>query len=96
MAAPSALEDFAPHVGKTFHFAPSGHALVLSRIDAGRPPPAGMRQPFVLVFSGPPGPGHMPEGLKEARIEDGEPFDLYVSPIQTLSADRQDYQASFN
>ena len=96
MAAPSQVEDFEPHVGKTFHFTASGHALTLQRVDSDRAAPAGMRKPFILVFTGPPGPGYMREGLLECLIEDGQPFQIYVSPVQTFAADHQEYQAVFN
>lgn len=93
---PSQVEDFQPHVGKTFHFPASGAALTLSRIDAGEAAEEGLRRPFTLVFAGPPGPDYLREGYLECRIEDGAPFHIYVSPVRTLVRDRQDYQAVFN
>ncbi|HWA63235.1 MAG TPA: hypothetical protein VG939_17800 [Caulobacteraceae bacterium] len=91
---PSELQDFEPLVGRTFHF-DTGHELALTRIETGRQSP-GFRQPFTLVFSGPPGPGYMREGTRTCRLDDGEPFALYVAPVQTHDPARQDYQAAFN
>jgi hypothetical protein len=50
----------------------------------------------MLVFSGPPGDGYLPEGLHGCRLDTGETFEFYIQPIHTPAADRQDYQVIFN
>jgi hypothetical protein len=89
-------EDFAPHVGKTFRPAGRHHVLILASID--RPKFARMeglpRQPFTLIFTGPPG-DILPEGTYTLVVEDGPEFSLHIAPIHTVARDRQDYQGVF-
>jgi hypothetical protein len=59
-------------------------------------PHPGRAAPFMLVFSGPPGDGYLPEGLHGCRLDTGETFEFYIQPIHTPAADRQDYQVIFN
>ena len=89
-------EDFLPHVDKGFAVKNGRHALVLTSVEVGRAPPRGeFRQPFLLIFRGPPG-DVLPEGMYTFDVEGGPSFELYVMPIHTAARDRQDYQASFN
>lgn len=90
-------EDFAPHVDKQFRFSGWHGSLRLARIDIpARPAPAGaVRAPFTLIFEGVRGDA-LPQGMRTATAEDGSSFELYIMPIRTPSADRQDYQAVFN
>jgi Domain of unknown function (DUF6916) len=53
------------------------------------------RQPFTLILAGPPG-DVLREGFHTLEIDGGSAFDLYVIPVQTFAADRQDYQVVFN
>ena len=73
--------------------------MPLARIDtpriAGHAAQRMSRQPFILIFCGPPG-DVLTEGLCTLSVEDGRRFELYLIPIQTPGADRQDYQAVFN
>jgi len=92
-------EHFIPYQNGVFRVEGGRHALTLARIDT---PPTGdrqaqpmLRQPFILIFCAPPG-DVLAEGLYTLTVEDGRPFELYLIPIQTPSADRQDYQAVFN
>ena len=92
-------ESFDAHVGKIFGVANSHHALTLARIET-RPIEAweqkmGLRAPFNLIFSGPPG-DVLAEGMRTLALEDGTSFELYVIPVHTPVRDRQDYQSSFN
>jgi hypothetical protein len=92
-------EHFVPHLNGVFRVAGGRHALTLARIDtpriAGQEAQPVSRQPFILIFCGPPG-DVLAEGLYTLLVEDGRRFELYLIPIQTPSADRQDYQAVFN
>ena len=90
------IDDFMPFVGQTVTFEDGAQALTLRTCEptAGAPPNA-ERESFILIFTGPPGPGYMREGMKQARAGDAT-WDIYVSPIQTHAPDRQDYQAIFN
>jgi hypothetical protein len=92
-------ETFLPHVDKAFRVKGGRHVLTLIRVDvprldaqeAARVP----RQPFTLIFRGPPG-DVLREGLHSLEIEGGPTIELYVIPVQTFARDRQDYQAAFN
>jgi hypothetical protein len=92
-------ETFLPHVDKAFRVKGGRHVLTLIRVDvprldaqeAARVP----RQPFTLIFRGPPG-DVLREGLHSLEIEGGPTVELYVIPVQTFARDRQDYQAAFN
>jgi hypothetical protein len=90
---------FDPHVTKVFHVKGGHHALTLTRIEARQlehwETGMRMREPFNLIFRGPPG-DLLKEGLYTLEVEDGPSFDLYVMPIYTPFPTRQDYQASFN
>jgi hypothetical protein len=92
-------DDFLPHVNKVFRVRAGHHALTLKRVDARRRDEPertfGPRDPFNLIFRGPPG-DLLREGLYLLDVEDGPSFELYVIPIQTAARDRQDYQAPFN
>jgi hypothetical protein len=90
---------FHPHVDKIFRVRGGRHALTLSCVEVSRPGgaalPAPLRQPFNLIFSGPPG-DVLREGLYTLEVENGPHFELYVMPVHTPARDRQDYQAMFN
>lgn len=83
-------EDFVPHVNKQFRFAGWHGALVLARILS-----TGSPRPFTLLFQGPAG-DILPEGLYTTTVDDTQRFELYIMPIHTPEAGRQDYQAVFN
>lgn len=94
------LEDFKPHLEKTFKVRDGRHALALVEItehpvtEADKPKVN--RLPFTLVFRGPPG-DLLPTGMFTFDVEGGEAsYELYVMPIHTPFPGRQDYQASFN
>ncbi|MGO4843140.1 hypothetical protein AB4144_63795, partial [Rhizobiaceae sp. 2RAB30] len=53
------------------------------------------RQPFNLIFGGPPGEV-LREGTYTLKADDGSSFDLYLMPVHTVENDRQNYQAAFN
>ena len=92
-------EQFLPHVNKKFHIRGGRHAFTLDRVEGpavGAPaPPGGMRQPFILIFSGPP-KDVLREGFYTVDVDDGPHFELYIIPIHTPARDRQNYQAAFN
>jgi hypothetical protein len=94
MAETLTPEDFLPHVEKVFRVKGGRHALTLTHVEvssaAGAP-----RQPFNLIFSGPPG-DVLPEGVHVMEVADGPQFELYVMPIHTADRGRQDYQSAFN
>lgn len=99
MTEPLTAEHFLPHVNKTFRVRGGRQVVTLSRVEVSRPGgaafPAPLRQPFNLIFSGPPG-NVLREGLYTLEVENGLRFELYVMPVHTPSPDRQDYQAPFN
>jgi hypothetical protein len=93
-------DDFVSHVQKVFRVRGTAHAFVLTRIDQRQMEPweveqEGLRQPFNLIFRGPPG-NVLEEGLYVLDVADGPSFELYVMPIHTPMRDQQNYQASFN
>jgi len=92
-------EHFLGHVNKTFRVRGAEHAFTLTRVEQRRmedwETSQGLRQPFNLIFRGPPG-NVLREGLYMLEVEGGPAFELYVIPIQTAARDRQDYQAAFN
>jgi hypothetical protein len=87
-------EQFLPHVEKVFLVKSRRHALTLAQVEvsAGK---SGPRQPFNLIFSGPPG-DVLPEGIYTLEIAGGPQFELYVMPIHTPMPGRQNYQSAFN
>jgi hypothetical protein len=91
-------DTFAPHLGASFRVEGGHHVLSLSEVErlANQPGHANPAyQPFVLVFSGPPG-DVLVEGLHTIAHEDGSAYALYLIPIHTPTPGRQDYQAVFN
>jgi hypothetical protein len=91
-------DHFVPHVNKTFRIRDGRHAFTLSRVDGPASAASlarGIRPPFNLVFSGPPG-DVLQEGLYTVDVENGPHFQLYIIPIHTPARDRQEYQAAFN
>jgi hypothetical protein len=93
------LEHFQPHLNKTVQVDGWHHTLTIARIDTRKleewEREVIPRQPFIVIFSGPPG-DVLPEGMRELHIEGGPSCTLYVMPILTPQRDRQDYQAVFN
>ena len=71
------------------------HALELTRVErlAGAGLPG--RQPFTLIFRGPPGTV-LPEGHHRFELAGGQFTTFHIMPIHTPVRDRQDYQAVFN
>jgi hypothetical protein len=99
MSGPLAPEDFLPHLRREFRVGDWPLRLTLDRVDVlpltaqqARLVP---RQPFTLIFSGPPG-NVLAEGLHQLATEDGAAFEIYLMPVHTPSRERQDYQAVFN
>jgi hypothetical protein len=92
-------EHFLPHVNKIVRVDGWHHTLTLTRVDIRKleewEQEVVQRQPFMVLFRGPPG-DVLPEGTHELRIEDGPSFNLYVIPVFTPQRDRQTYQAVFN
>jgi hypothetical protein len=99
MAELLTAEDFHPHVDKAFRVRGGRHSLTLAEVQARALSEAErqavLRQPFSLVFRGPPN-NVLPEGFYTFEVDDGPSFELYVMPIHTPAQDRQDYQAAFN
>lgn len=92
-------EDFLPHVDRIFRVKGSAHALTLVRVEQRRREEweleLGERDPFNLIFRGPPG-DVLSEGLYTLEVEEGPSFELYVIPTHTPARDRQNYQSAFN
>jgi hypothetical protein len=92
-------DTFAPHLGTSFHVEGGRHVLSLGEIErlGGQPGHAAPTfQPFVLLFSGPPG-DVLAEGMHKITREDGTAaYELYLIPVHTPAPGRQDYQAIFN
>lgn len=99
MADELTAAHFQPHLDKIFGVQGGRHALVLTTVHTWPHlqayADAGMRQPFTLVFKGPPG-DVLAEGLYILQVESGPAFELYIMPIHTTERSRQDYQAAFN
>jgi hypothetical protein len=99
MAEQLTPKHFLPHVGKAFCVKGGRHALTLAKVDARRleewEAEVAPRQPFNLIFRGPPG-DILAEGLYMIEVEGGPSFQLYVMPIHTPEPGRQDYQVPFN
>ena len=88
-------EHFIPYLNRVFRVDGGHHALTLTQVDAPRQAPSAPRQPFTLIFCGPPG-DVVTEGMHTLAVEEDRSFALYLIPVQTPSAERQDYQAVFN
>jgi len=88
-------EMFLPHVDKTFRVKGGRHVLKLYRVDVPQNTDGFPRQPFNLIFSGPPG-DVLREGMYTLEVDGGPSFDLYVMPVHTPALGQQDYQAAFN
>jgi hypothetical protein len=91
-------DSFAPHVGASFQVEGGRHVLSLSEVELLPREPGHGRpdfQPFVLIFSGPPG-DVLAEGMRTMTVQDGTAYDLYLIPIHTPEPGRQNYQALFN
>jgi hypothetical protein len=90
---------FRPHLDKVFRVRGGHHALTLTKVDARQVADwereVVPREPFNLIFRGPPG-DVLPEGFHAMEVEDGPSFEFYLMPIHTPARDRQDYQAVFN
>jgi hypothetical protein len=99
MDEPLTPEHFLPHVEKTFQVKGGRHALKLMQVDVHkideREAKWRQRQPFNLIFTGPPG-DVLREGMYVLEVEGGPQFELYVMPIHTPERGRQDYQSMFN
>jgi hypothetical protein len=99
MTEPITPEHFRPHVAKVFRVRGGRHGLTLTEVEEPVLSEAQRklvpRQPFTLIFAGPPG-DVLPEGPYAFEVEGGPAFEFYVMPIHTLARDRQDYQAAFN
>src|SRR5262245_22263998 len=90
-------EHFLPHVQKVFRVKDGRHALTLVAVERGKPEDAegAPREPFNLIFRGPPG-DVLHAGVYVLDVEEGPSFELYVNPVHTPFPGRQDYQAAFN
>jgi hypothetical protein len=91
-------DTFAPHVGTSFRIEGGHHVLSLNKVERLEKQPGHADlafQPFVLIFSGPPG-DVLAEGMHRIAGEGEATFDLYLIPIHTPERERQDYQAVFN
>lgn len=94
------MEAFTPHLNKVFKVREGRHAFELVKVEehvvADSDRDLVKRTPFTLIFRGPPG-DILPAGLWTFDVEGEEAaYELYLMPVQTHWADRQDYQAAFN
>jgi hypothetical protein len=87
-------DHFMPHVEKVFRVKGGRHALTLAHVEVSGAK-GWERQPFNLIFSGPPG-DVLPAGMYVLEVVDGPQFELYIMPIHTPEKGRQDYQSAFN
>lgn len=88
---------FEPLVGKVVRFKGTRFAMPLAHlIKSEKFIAIAKRDPFMLIFRAPREREHMPEGIYECEFEDGPTYSIYVSPIQTIEPEWQDYQAIFN
>lgn len=85
---------FAERRGGAFRVEGWAHSLLLRDIQASSGD-SSFRAPFNLIFEG---PRHdvLPEGLRRLIADNDAAYDLYLIPIRTIEADRQNYQAAFN
>ncbi|MDP3899289.1 MAG: hypothetical protein Q8Q62_21650 [Mesorhizobium sp.] len=92
-------DHFTPHIGKSFRTPGWQHPLVLESVDVMAIPGSrsqdGFRQPFTLIFRGPPAEV-LAEGFHEMESDGAGTFALYLIPVHTVPRDRQNYQAVFN
>jgi hypothetical protein len=88
-------DHFRPHIDKFFRVQGGGHAFTLAEVQTTASVEGVSRQPFNLIFRGPPG-DVLAEGIYTLEVDGGPSFELYVMPIHTPTRDRQDYQAAFN
>jgi hypothetical protein len=96
---PLTPELFLPYVGKLFRVRDGRHELTLTKVDvsrfSGEQAKLLSRPPFTLIFFGPPR-DVLQEGLYTFDVAGEAQFEIYVMPIATPLATRQDYQAVFN
>jgi hypothetical protein len=92
------IDDFKPHVGKTFRFTGTRYAIPLDRIISNDNPPlpGAKRRPFILIFRAPKEREYMPDGIYDCEVENGPTYRMYVNPVQTTEPEWQDYQAAFS
>jgi Domain of unknown function (DUF6916) len=99
MDRPLSADQFQPHIGKDFKVKDGRHALTLRSVDLRRleawETALFERNPFTLIFSGPPR-DVLPAGMYTLEVANGPSFELHVIPILTPVATRQDYQSIFN
>lgn len=91
-------DTFAPHLGASFRVEGGHHVLSLREVDRFENQPGHAElafEPFVLIFSGPPG-DVLAEGMHTIIPEGGAAYELYLIPVHTPAPGRQDYQAVFN
>jgi hypothetical protein len=92
-------DHFRPHIDKDFRIPGWPHPMALTAVETGNlkggQADAGRREPFTLIFRGPPREV-MREGFYTLQLDGGPWFNLYIMPILTAGNDRQDYQALFN
>lgn len=100
--APVTMETFQPLLDKTFNVLNTDVPVELKLIEVsdstkGRPWPAKLQKPFLLIFSGPP-ERILLEGMRVLQTPGVDPFQLYVIPILTHdpSETGQLYQVVFN
>ncbi len=83
------LSTFTPRIGETFRLdAPSGQPVPIELVEAQSLASDGTRaegsrrarDPFSLVFKGPPGPA-LPQGIYALAHDGLEPMDLFLVPI---------------
>jgi hypothetical protein len=99
MDQPLSADHFQPHIGKGFKVKDGRHELTLTSVTLRRleawETNLFARPPFTLIFSGPPR-DVLPQGMYTLEVVNGPSFDIYVMPVLTPVATRQDYQSIFN
>ena len=88
-------DAFEPWIGQVFVTGNGRHALELTRVERLASPGLTGRQPFTLIFQGPPG-SVLPEGHHRFEFASGQATSFHIMPINTPAGGRQDYQAVFN
>ncbi|PSJ65702.1 DUF6916 family protein [Kumtagia ephedrae] len=92
-------DHFRPHIDKDFRIPGWPHPMTLTAVEARRLEEwernIGLREPFSLVFRGPPGTV-IGEGFYTIGLEGGPSFNLHLMPVHTVQSGQQNYQAAFN
>jgi hypothetical protein len=100
MSFPNTLDEYQPHIGSEFVVTLADGGTYPLKLSSARPLkvheyPGRIRDPFLLIFSGPIANGYLPQQIHAMDHATLGGFEIFIAPLGARDG-LMEYQAIFN